>query len=387
MADTLNNIFISEILADNAGGAAIDTDGDGNIKKSDEFIDLQNASNTAVSLDGFEVWSEKEGLLYSFGPSDTIAAGGTATVVGNYTGTPPAGFYDAGINENGNFIPDGENNKFDTIFLVNTNTGEYITLSYGDPAETPTLPTGFPGTTQLGAGESIDSDAPNGKAFARNINGDLVETTPTPGTPDIPCFLKGTRITTDQGEVSVESLKPGDLILTRDHGFIQLRAIGHFAPSFFDMRRYPNLAPVTIPVGFIGNTRDLSLSGSHRVLFDGPNAELLFGQSEVLASGRQCVGQNGVFVNTLWSSPEYFHLLFDQHEIICAEGGWVESLPLADLSQRSMEQSSCWHTIEGFEMNSIRHQKTARMVLKRFEVELFFGNVGAGPMTRFHLAA
>ena len=90
MADTLNNIFISEILADNAGGSAIDTDGDGNIKKSDEFIELQNASNTAVSLDGFEVWSEKEGLLYSFDPSDTIAAGETATVVGNYTGTPPA---------------------------------------------------------------------------------------------------------------------------------------------------------------------------------------------------------------------------------------------------------------------------------------------------------
>ena len=67
--------------------------------------------------------------------------------------------------------------------MVDTNTGEYIALSYGQPARSPTLPTGFPGTTQLGAGESIDSGAPNGTAFARDLHGDLVETTPTPDTP------------------------------------------------------------------------------------------------------------------------------------------------------------------------------------------------------------
>ena len=92
MADKLDGILISEVLADNAGGSAIDTDGDGNTNKSDEFIELQNATNSTISLDGFELWSEKNGLLYSFGPGDTIDPGGTATVVGNYTGTPPAGF-------------------------------------------------------------------------------------------------------------------------------------------------------------------------------------------------------------------------------------------------------------------------------------------------------
>lgn len=387
MADILNNIFISEIFADNAGTTAIDTDGDGNIKKSDEFIELQNASNTAVSLDGFEIWSGKEGLLFSFGASDTIAAGETATIVGNYTGTPPAGFYDASIKENGNFIPDGENNKFDTIFLVNTNTDEYITLSYGDPPQTPILPIGFPGTTQLGAGESINSDAPNGTAIARNTNGYLVEVAPTPGTPNIPCFLKGTHITTELGEVSVENLEPGDSILTKDHGFLKLRAIGRFAPSEFEMRRYANLAPVTFPTGSIGNTRDLSLSGSHRILLDGSNVEMLFGQAEVLASGRQCVGKNGVFVRTQSSPPEYFHLLFDNHEIICAEGSWVESLFLADIGLRAIEQPSNWCAAKGFDMDSIRHQETARMVIKGFEVALFFGYSRTASVTNFLLAA
>ena len=83
MADKLNGIIISEILADNAGGSAIDTDNDGNTNKSDEFIELQNTTGSTISLDGYEIWSETNGLLYSFGSGDTIAPGDTATVVGN----------------------------------------------------------------------------------------------------------------------------------------------------------------------------------------------------------------------------------------------------------------------------------------------------------------
>tara|TARA_R110002074_G_scaffold400693_1_gene596737 strand:+ start:254 stop:655 length:402 start_codon:yes stop_codon:yes gene_type:complete len=131
MADRLDGLIISEILADNAGGAAIDTDGDGNTNKSDEFIEIQNTTGSPLSLDGYEIWSEKQGELYRFGPSDTIASGGTATVVGNYDGT-----------------------------------------------------------TRIGAGEQIDSNAPNGTAFARNADGDFEETSPDPGNPGMPCFAQ-----------------------------------------------------------------------------------------------------------------------------------------------------------------------------------------------------
>lgn len=42
----------------------------------------------------------------------------------------------------------------------------------------------------------------------------------------IPCFMRGTTITTFNGEVMVELLQQGDLVLTRDHGFQPVRWIG-----------------------------------------------------------------------------------------------------------------------------------------------------------------
>jgi hypothetical protein len=95
-----NGLFISEFLADNAGGGAFDTDGDGGANKADEFVEIQGFKNSAISLDGVELWSAKRGLLYQFGSGDNVAAGGTATVVGQYDGTPPSGFYDAGLPDN-----------------------------------------------------------------------------------------------------------------------------------------------------------------------------------------------------------------------------------------------------------------------------------------------
>lgn len=387
MADTLNGIFISELLADNAGNSAIDTDNDGNTNKADEFIELQNATGSTVSLDGYEIWSEKNGLLYSFDATDTLAAGETATVVGNYSGTVPAGYYDAGVSEGTNWLPDGEGQKFDTIFLVDTNTGDYIILSYGQPPRAPTLPNGFPGTNQVGPGETINSSAPNGVAFARDENGVLVETTPTPGTPNIPCFLNGTQIETARGHMLVEHLNPGDLIVTKDAGHLPLRAIGRFQPTKADLLRNPGLAPVCLPAGSVGNRADLYLSGAHRILLGGPETELFFGQAEVLVPSRHCVGRNGIHVTRHSIRLVYYHLVFDTHVILRAQGSWTESLFLADLAQHCLQTPEHWRIQPGTDLQRLHHHETARMTLRRFETQLLFASRNAELAQPLRLAA
>lgn len=378
MADKLSSgVFISEILADNAGSSAVDVDGDGGANKADEFIEIQNTSGDVIDLSGYQLWSEKEGLLHAFQPGDTLAPGETATVLGEYTGTPPAGFYEATdtngnpLNGNGvNWLPDGEGQKFDSIFLVDTTTGEFVVISYGDPPRTPVEPSGFPGTTQVGAGETINSSAPNGTAFSRNGNGDLIETTPTPGNPDVPCFVAGTLIETPSGLRPVEFLRPGDWVKTLDHGPARVQAVSQTRLSRLALQRDPSLRPVRFAPRTIGNTEALALSPQHRILLESELCEMLIGSHEALASARYFIGQPGVELCASPASVTYHHLLFDRHEVIRAAGAWTESLFSGDLTGRLSRNDTGWQMRPGVRPSEIRHEETARPILRQFEAQV-----------------
>lgn len=374
MADKLSGIFISEILADNAGGQAVDVDGDGNTNKADEFIELQNTTGSDVSLAGFELWSDQEGQLFSFGAGDIISPGGTATVLGNYSGTPPTGFFDAGLPENGNFLQDGEGNKYDTIYLVDTNTGEFIAFSYGNPPRTPNPPSNFPGTTQIGAGEAIDSSAPNGTAFTRDANGDLIESTPTPGTPDIPCFVSDCLIETDQGPIAAGNITPGMQVLTLDAGFQPVCAIRSAMVSQRDLVMHPELRPIVFPSA---TDPDLIVSPSHRIYLNCDAAQLLFGMSQVLAPANAFTGFAGTYGDAPEAPVTYVHLLFDKHQIIRANGIWTESLFLGDVVTPSLAKLTGWQVAPNFDLARATHCATARPVLRGFETRLLLA--GDGP--------
>lgn len=374
MADKIGpGVFISELLADNAGGSAIDTDGDGRATKADEFIELQSTSGSPVNLDGYQIWTEKLGLVHTFGPGDVLNPGQTVTVVGEYTGTPPPGFFEANgitLGTNGNFLPDGENTLFDTIFLVDGATGEFAALSYGDPPRTPTFPSGFTGTTQSGSGEAISSNAPNGAAFSRDANGNLIEGPPTPGTPDVPCFVAGTRIETSRGWRLVEDLVPGDLLITRDNGpqpILATRAwqIGPRALAFD-----PGLRPVALPTPDGGH---LHLSPAHRVLITDPRYALMFGSAEMLAAAHLVAGPG-----RKTQSVRYIHLLLERHELIHADGLWVESLFTGDVFTRARGGFQRWQLGPDVTLEGIRHRETVRPVLRGSEYRL----IGARPLQR-----
>lgn len=369
---------ISEILADNAGNSAIDTDGDGSTNKADEFIELGNASGGPLSLDGFEVWSETNGLLFAFGPGDVIGNGQTATIVGNYSGTPPSGFYNAGLAENGNFIPDGEGQKFDTIFLVDTNTGEYITLSYGNPPRAPTPPNNFTGTTQVGSGESIDSNAPNGVAFARDATGTFVETTPTPGVPDVACFAEDTMILTRSGERCVADLRPGDLIPTYDHGNLPLLGICRLHLSAADLLRTPSHRPLMIDKALFGAQQGIRLSPAHCLLYSSAYGEALFASSQVLLRARHLQAAGLARAAIPHGGVTYYHLLFEDHALVLANGYWSESfLNDARCNTDTHADMAAWDLMEGVTLASTRSVGAARLILRRYETLMLVDAVQA----------
>ncbi|WP_232823056.1 Hint domain-containing protein [Oceanibium sediminis] len=140
------------------------------------------------------------------------------------------------------------------------------------------------------------------------------------------CFTRGTMILTERGEVAVEALEAGDMVVTRDRGLQPLRWVGSRT-----VKAEGALAPITIKAGAFGNDRDLVLSPAHRVLVEGWKAEALFGEREVLATARQLMVRDDVFA-TEGGEVEYFHILFDNHEIVTANGAPSESLNPSDLA-------------------------------------------------------
>ncbi len=148
----------------------------------------------------------------------------------------------------------------------------------------------------------------------------------------IVCFTRGTMIMTPDGEKAIEDLAEGDLVETRDNGAQKLRWIGSRK-----MAAFGKIAPVVIKKGALGNDRDLRVSQLHRMLITDWRAELMFGEPEVLATAKHLVNGDTVYVEE-GGEVEYFHMLFDRHEIVTANGAPSESFHPGEQGLSWMEE-------------------------------------------------
>jgi len=143
------------------------------------------------------------------------------------------------------------------------------------------------------------------------------------------CLTEGTLIETETGPVAVEHLKPGDQVATLSGRFRTLRRVFRRRLTQADLTRRPRLRPVRIVAGAMGcglPRRDLLVSRQHRMLVSSPIAARLSGQTDVLVAATKLTALPGIFTDETVGGVTYFHLLFDQHEIIFAEGAPTESL-------------------------------------------------------------
>jgi len=134
-------------------------------------------------------------------------------------------------------------------------------------------------------------------------------------------FTRGTRITLRNGaQRPVEDLVVGDQVLTRDHGPRPVRWIGAQT-----VRAHSHFAPIVITKGALNNAEDLILSPDHRLFIYQRRDEIGLGKTEVLVKAKHLVNDETIYQRD-GGFVDYFHLLFDEHEIIFAEGIAAESL-------------------------------------------------------------
>lgn len=167
--------------------------------------------------------------------------------------------------------------------------------------------------------EGIVADGP----LVRGVTYEIVSggDTPEASYSDlVVCFAAGTLIDTPDGARPVETLRPGDLVSTLDHGAMGLAWCGRQVS-----RGDGPAAPVRIAGGVLGNDRPLVLSQQHRVLVRTDHWHDFEPGTEVLVPAKALVGVPGI----TWLHCDlivYHHFLFEGHQVIRANGALVESM-------------------------------------------------------------
>ena len=142
----------------------------------------------------------------------------------------------------------------------------------------------------------------------------------------IPCFRHGTAIATPSGEVAVERLGIGDLVLTRGGQSRRIRWIGRREVSGAEIAAAPELRPVLLRRDALAPgvpARDLYVSPQHAMLAGGlliPAAALVNGASILRAEPG--------------GGMQYCHIELDDQALILAEGASAETF--LDRDSRAM---------------------------------------------------
>lgn len=150
----------------------------------------------------------------------------------------------------------------------------------------------------------------------------------------VTCFVEGTRIRAEAGDVPIQHLSLGDHVVTLDHGLQPVRWIGTTTAAATGL-----LAPIRFAPGAIGNHRCLQVSAQHRMLISGPQVELYFGQTEVLAPAHSLINGKDI-TRALGGVVTYYHIMFDQHELIWSEGCLSESFYPGTLALAALPASA-----------------------------------------------
>lgn len=178
----------------------------------------------------------------------------------------------------------------------------------------------------------------------------------------MPCLGPGAILSSRHGDTPVEWLSPGDQLLTRDNGFATVRWIGRYPLTRQHMAERPGLGMVVVAPDAFGTgqpNHPLAVSKPQRALVGGAALELHFSTLEAVCPiGGLTDGQK------IWQAPAedvtLSCILFDRHELIMANGLWLESLFIADGERRTLAGRP----------DGIVHPATVRPCLHQTEAQL-----------------
>lgn len=278
-------------------------------ENNEDFVEIVTTDNEDISGYVIAVYDSGGFLRSTFSPGgvDATLAGNDGYVVGRADGLP-----DLGNNWGVALIDDLGN-------VVQFISFDFAITAVDGPAA---------GTTSTGLGNPT-----SGGQSVESFDGGATYTptsTPNPGT--IPCFAEGTLIETPDGPRPVETLAPGDEVVTVDHGPARIiwRSRSPVALDTGDGEP----APVLIAAGALGPgrpERDLVVSPQHRVLVGGGGQLESIFDREALVPAKALCEIRGIRRMRGRKAIVWCHFALERHGIVSSNGGLTECLLLGPM--------------------------------------------------------
>lgn len=146
------------------------------------------------------------------------------------------------------------------------------------------------------------------------------------------CYASGTLIDTPEGPRAVETLHPGDLVMTLEHGPQPIRWARSSDHPLEDAETVAK--PVQIKAGALGRNlpaHDLIVSPQHRILVgDAGQLQHVF-ETEAFAPAKSLTSLPGIRHMKGKTQITWVHFACDRHEVVTANGCLSESLLLGPM--------------------------------------------------------
>lgn len=217
--------------------------------------------------------------------------------------------------------------------------------------------------TEIGSGDvddNIGGDDDEGGVDTTLLYSDIAS---------VPCFGAGTMIATEEGALPIDWIRPGDMVLTRDNGYQPVLWVGRC--DLAEETADDDLRLIEINTNAFGDAlpeRTLRVTANHRVLLHSHVLDLHFGSCEMFAAAKHLVDGKRIVQPETPDRTVVYHLLLSDHEVILAEGLWVESLLASEAVLRGQPGAT---QLKFEKWKGDRHRLTARPCLRAWEIEMF----------------
>ena len=155
----------------------------------------------------------------------------------------------------------------------------------------------------------------------------------------------GANLRTPCGPRRVEFLRAGDLIVTRDNGLQPVRMVWTRTVTAAEIAADPSLAPIVLRTRAIGPMmpqRDLSVAPAHRLLIPGWRLEGEADNEACLVPARDISDLNdSIYVDRAPDEVTYYNIVFDEHQVFCANGLPVESFSPTTANLKETPRAVC----------------------------------------------